>query len=100
MREERDERRSKFSTQISLGSIIAAAAFILSGVGVYSNLYADVKNLKENETRKEVEAKESRKELKEEIRDVKTDVRDVNMKLDRILFELNKIPKPAARNDR
>lgn len=105
--EKENERRKRFFPQVSLGSILASLAFIGSGIGIYTQVIADVanhkveiQNLKVNEIKRDASEERSRTEMKQEIRDVKSDVRDVNNKLDRILFELNKIPKPAARNER
>lgn len=91
------ERRKKFSTQISLGSIIATLSFAGAGIGVWTNLYADVKNLKDNEIKKELADRDYRIEMKQELRDVKSDVKDLNRKIDIILFEVQKLPKPPAR---
>lgn len=97
--EKENERRKRFFPTISLGSIIAILTFVGAAIGVWSNLYADVRILKENEIKKEIADKESRTEIKQEIREVKQDVKDVNNKLDKVLFELNKLPK-SERNGR
>lgn len=102
--EKENERRRRFFPQVSLGAVLAILTFAGSAVGVYTSLIqrveahsSDIQNLKNNEVKRENAEKDSRTEIKQEIRDVKGEVRDVNQKVDRILFELNKIPKPAAR---
>lgn len=96
-RQHEENRRKRFFPTVSLGSLIAALAFIATGVGVYNQVIAEVNkskieidNLKINELKRESEMKESRQEIKQDIRDVKSDVKDLNQKLDKVLTEVMK----------
>jgi hypothetical protein len=97
MEEKQDERRKRFFPSVSLGNILAAIAFIASGVGVYTQVIADVNtskteiaNLKQNEIKRESVEKESRQEIRAELRDVKLDVKELNQKIDKVLQEVIK----------
>lgn len=104
--EKQDERRKRFFPVVSLGNLIAILVFLASAAGVYTQVIADVSNakteivnIKQEAVKRESADRESRQEIRQEIRDVKGDVKSVNEKLDRILFELGRIPKPAARRE-
>lgn len=105
--EKPDERRKRFFPTVSLGNILAIVAFVGSCVGVYSHVIADVDkskveiaNIKVNAEQKAKDDRESRQEIRQEIRDVKGDVKALNEKLDKILFEVTRIPKPPAERTR
>lgn len=105
--EKENERRKRFFPQVSLGSVLAALTFVASAASVYTSLVTkveaqgiEIQNIKVNEVKREDIDKTARTEIRQEIRDVKMDVKDMNNKLDRILFELNKMPKPPERNGR
>lgn len=96
MVEKQDERRKRFFPTISLGNILAIITLVGGAVGVYSTVIADVSKTKDDVKRIEVEQRDQRKEVKEDIKEVKMEMRDLNSKLDRVLFEIQRIPKPAA----
>lgn len=90
-----DERRKRFFPSVSLGSILASVAFIGSGIGIYTQVIADVNsskieiaNLKANEAKKEAADKDSRTEIKQDIRDVKTDVKELRGDIQKVLQEV------------
>src|SRR4051812_44260549 len=98
-----DERRRKFFPTVSLGHVLTILSIVGGAVGIYTQVIADVDkgkleiaNLKQDASRKESADRESRQEIRQEIRDVKSDVKDLNVKMDRILFEVTRIPKPPA----
>jgi hypothetical protein len=76
------ERRKRFFPTVSLGNIIAILAFAGSAIGIYTQLYAEVKNnaieitaAKADAIKQEQQARDSRQEIRQDIRDVKTDVK-------------------------
>lgn len=92
-----EEKSKKFPMQITLGHILTILTIMAAGVGVYTQLYADVSNskieistLKRDQIRKEMLDKEQREEIKQEMKDVKSEIRNVNDKVDRVLFELRR----------
>lgn len=95
--ERAEERRTKFFPTISLGSALATLTFIASAAGVYSQLYADVRdskveiaNIKVDQIKKEAADRESRSDVKQEIRDVKVDVKEIRQDIQTILKEVRK----------
>lgn len=91
------EKRKRFFPVVSLGNILASLVFIGSGIGIYTQTIADVRdnkveiaNIKQNEIKREAAEKESRTEIKQDIRDVKIDVKELNQKIDRVLQEVIK----------
>lgn len=102
--EKDEEKRRRFFPTVSLGSVIATLAFIGSGVGIYTQVIADVnttkteiQNLKSNEIKREEVEKASRQEIRQDIRDVKGDVKELNQKLDNAL---NKVLEEIRRGKR
>lgn len=96
-RDKMEERRRKFPMQVSLGHLLAILTILATGVGVYTQLYADVSNtkieitnIKQNQERKDAIDKEFRDTVKQEVREVKQDVKSVNEKIDKVLFELRR----------
>lgn len=92
--EKDDERRKRFFPTVSLGSLIATLAFLGSGIGIYTQVIADVSNskteianLKVDAVKREAAEKDTRQEIKQDIRDVKMDVKDLNQKIDKLLQE-------------
>lgn len=95
-----DERRKRFFPSVSLGSILASVAFIGSGIGIYTQVIADVNsskieiaNLKANEAKKEAADKDSRTEIKQDIRDVKTEVKELRGDIQKVLQEVMRTNK-------
>lgn len=90
---EQEPKKKKFFS-MSIESWVTVIVVVCSGVGVYTQLYADVNqskaeiaNLKQNQIKNEVLEKETRTEIKQ-------DIRELNNKVDRILQELMR-----AKND-
>lgn len=97
---EQEPKKKKFFS-MSLESWVTVIVVVCSGVGVYTQLYADVNqskaeiaNLKQNQIKNEIIEKEARQEMKQDVRDVKSDVKELNNKVDRVLQELMR-----AKND-
>ncbi len=99
-----EEKRKRFYPHISLGHIIAAVAFLGSGIGVYTKLAAqmenntvEINNLKINEIKKEAADKEYRQamtdyrvEVREQMGELRKDVKDTQKDVQKILIELMK----------
>lgn len=90
----KENERKRFFPTVSLGNILAILAFAASGIGVYTQLYADVRdnkveiaNIKADSLKKEQADRDSRQEIKQDIRDVKVDVKSLNEKMDRMIYE-------------
>jgi seryl-tRNA synthetase len=83
--------------EIKFGEVIAALAFCGAGVGVYTSLYAEIKdakteiaNIKKSEQDARAVQEINRKEARDDLKDVKQDVRDVKQDVQKILFELQR----------
>lgn len=99
------EKRRRFYPHVSLGHIIAAVAFLGSGVGVYTKLAAqmesntvEITNLKINEIKKEAVDKEYRTamgeyrlEVREQMMELRRDVKDTQKDVQKILLQLSRI---------
>lgn len=99
-----DDRRKKFYPHVSLGHIIAAVAFLGSGIGVYVKLTSQMENnsveistLKINEIKKEAVDKEYRdtmheyrNEAREQMRELRKDIKETQKDVQKILLELSK----------
>lgn len=99
-----DTKEKRFIPTVSLGSLIAATAFIASGVGIYTQVIADVNaskieinNLKQESAKKEVIQETQRREARDDLKEVKQDVKELRNDISNVLYELRKIPKPPAR---
>lgn len=94
-----EERRKSpsFTKTITLGNILTVIALGAGGIGVYTQIYADVRDskveiviIKQNEIKKESTDREQRAEIRDSIKDVKNDVRDLSQKVDRILEQMGR----------
>ncbi len=88
---------SSFFAPITFGNILTLLALIGTGVGIYTSLYADVRdarteiaNIKVNEIKKESADRELKKEIKEDVKEVKQDVKELRQTVDRVLLEVQK----------
>lgn len=95
-----ENRRKRFYPSISLGNIIAAIAFVSSGIGIYTSLAAQVDsskneivNIKGNIIRQEAVEREYREEMKAQVKEVKQDIKDVQKDVQKVLIELGRSRK-------
>jgi|SRR6266850_5945 len=91
------DKRKRFYPTISLGSIIATLIFIASGIGIYTQVIADInkakseiENIKADNVRKDQFDRDVRLETKEEIKEIKRDIKDMKTNIQQILIELQK----------
>lgn len=98
------EKRRRFYPHVSLGHLIAAVAFLGSGIGVYTKLAAqmenntvEITNLKVNEIKRDAIDKEYRQamseyriEVREQMGELRKDVKDTQKDVQKILLELMK----------
>lgn len=104
MERDNEVKNKRFLPTVSLGNLLAILAFLASGIGVYTQVIADVNNtktevanIKANEIKKEAADKEARHETKQEIKEVKENMIRMDNKLDRILEQ--SIQNGRRRND-
>lgn len=92
MERDNEVKNKRFFPTVSLGNLLAILAFLGSGIGVYTQVIADVNNtktevanIKANEIKKEVADREARHEARQEIKEVKESIVRMNEKLDKII---------------
>lgn len=85
---------------ITLGNILTILTLGAGGVGVYTQIYAEMNTnrskivvLEQNEVKREIVDRDTKQEIKQDIRDVRNDVKDLNNKIDKLIYELNRNPK-------